>query len=258
MNRTALFAVVLAIGTPALAGAANNTIGSATPSVLGEKHVQQIDAGDAAYYSYFLHQNRSYAAFCWVPTLAGLATGGGVCKVEFRNPSDVKVGKTIDGIPLAEPYPVTGTMAGFTVPTVPVSDPGGFFVRVQVFSSSAQTVGVIVLETTLAAPWYYVNTAYGYESYVEVLNHSNGLANAVVRAYREDGTIAASATLSIPPNGNRCLAVSAMGISLGTGSLTITSEAMPGTLIANVTTLSTLSGISFNAPFVTRMVWSVF
>jgi len=228
---------------------ANSTIGTAQQLALGERRSQVLTSNEVAYFGVSASLNRSYAAFCWLPTLESQIAFSGFCAVEIRDFNDVNVGTANTG----EGFPKGGFGSTFTSTT---SNPS--FIRIVNQAGSTQTATVVVLDTTLASPWYFVSPGAGYDAYVEVRNHSTGTVSVTIRAYAATGVLAGSTTVNLPPNGNTFVQISTLGISSGSGSTTITHNAMPGSIVANTTTLSALTGLSFDSPFTPRMVWSVF
>ncbi len=126
-------------------------------------------------------------------------------------------------------------------------------------AAGAGTMHIVIFETTLFSPWYFVNASSGYEAFVEIQNATDLSVNVTVTAYTAAGTSAGSTSVAIPARGNTALAIgSAFGITAGNGSVQIANNAPPGGVVANVTTLSGTTGLSFDAPASPRMVWSLF
>jgi len=98
----------------------------------------------------------------------------------------------------------------------------------------------------------------GYDAFVEIRNRSTGSVSATVRAYNAAGVIAGSSAVAIPANGNIAVSVASLGVANASGSLTITHNGMPGSIVANATTLSGTTGLSFDAPFTARLSWLMF
>jgi hypothetical protein len=114
---------------------------------------------------------------------------------------------------------------------------------------------VVVIETTLFSPWYFVSNASGYDAFVEIRNNSAQTASGVVvTAYRSDGGPAGSTTITVPANGTALVPVSVLSAD-GFGSVQIAHRGTPEGLAANMTTLSPLTGLSFDSPFTPRMDW---
>jgi len=125
----------------------------------------------------------------------------------------------------------------------------------QSFQASAFSCATIVQETTLFSPWFFREPANGYDGFVEIRNSDTLTATGVVvTAFNSNGTAAGSTTISIPGNGTALVQVSALGVtSTGFGSVRIATPQKPGTIVANLTTLSGVTGLSFDAPFSRRV-----
>lgn len=250
-RRILLIAAFSMLGAVQVAEAANDTISTAWPALLGEKRLESLASSGVGYFRYVLTGGRSYAAFCWPPFIETI----GSCTVEIRDFSDTSVGTSL-GIS-AEPFPASGSIAVFTPANTVTSTV--FFVRVTNNSAATNYINVILIETTLAAPWYFTAPSAGYEAYVEIRNNTARTVNVTVRAYANTGgtTPTNSTTVTVPANGNTAVRVNGdLGIT-GSGSVTLTYDAMPGGVVANVTTLSATTGLSFDAPATPRMVWSI-
>ncbi len=112
----------------------------------------------------------------------------------------------------------------------------------------------IIQETTLFSPWFFREAANGYDGFVEIRNNDRFAADGVVvTAFNSNGVAAGSTTLAIPGNGTALVQVSALGAATGFGSVRIATPQRPGTIVANLTTLSGVTGLSFDAPFSRRM-----
>jgi hypothetical protein len=256
MRVIGLAAGITWISASGIAEAVNNTIGTAVQAVLGEKRSQMLDPGAVGYYGYYLYPDRSYVALCWPASYESSATISDSCSLDFRNIGDVVLAAGFGNISF-EPFPKGGKIATLT----PTGD-SLFFVRVvntTAVPAQTATINLIVMETTLASPWYFVNPAAGYESYVEIRNQSVGATMVTIRAYNSTGTLVGSMTVQLAGNGNTFFRV---GVDLhapaGSGSVTITHLGMPGTVVANTTTLSGMTGLSFDSPFTPRIDGSVF
>ena len=116
----------------------------------------------------------------------------------------------------------------------------------------------MLFDTTLASPWYFISPASGYESFVEIRNQSSSAVNVTVRAYTPAGAVAGSTTVSLPANANTAIAISSLGVTSGSGSVTITHTGLPGSIVANSHHAKRQTGLSFDAPFTARMAWSLF
>src|SRR5262245_13178230 len=108
--RRALPALVFMLMASAAAEAANNTVATAWQAVLGEKRSQVLAQGEVGYYGVFLQPWRSFAAFCWEPTLEDQSAVQGACSIEIRTDADVAFP---NAHPSGEPYPKRGSSVTF-------------------------------------------------------------------------------------------------------------------------------------------------
>ena len=112
----------------------------------------------------------------------------------------------------------------------------------------------IIQETTLFSPWFFREVANGYDGFVEIRNNHGGtISGVVVTVFNSGGAATGATTISIPGNGTALVQVSTLGApATGYGSVRIATPHKPGTIVANITTLSGLTGLSFDAPFSRR------
>lgn len=249
MKRIAAFVLAFAVHTVS-AEAVNNTVGNAIPTALGQVRSMTVAASDLAYWGYTLVPDRSYAGFCWLSGIENASLASGWCHVTLRDLSDNQLATESQS---AEPNPRSG--ASITYQST--SSPTAVFARIQNVVGSPQQINFVLFDTTLASPWYFVTPGV-YDSYVEVRNQSTVSTSVTLRAYTPTGTVAGTSTVSVPGNGSTLITLSSLGISSGSGSATLTHTGMPGTIVANTTTLSATTGLSFDAPFVPRMQWATF
>lgn len=240
------------LGASYPAEAANTSIATAYQAVLGEKRSQTLGAGEAGYYGIVLQPDRSYAAFCWEPSFEGQVQVG-ACGLDVRTSSNVVISTDGGG----EPTPKGGWSVTFYMLH---GNDAIHFLRIanQSPDATTQTVSFMVLETTLASPWFFVSSIGGYDAYVEIRNQSWNPVTLTVTAWTMAPPLRPAKTLMIGPNDTAIVALSSLGIASGSGSLTITHNAMPGTIVANTTSLSATTGLSIEAAFTPRMVWSTF
>jgi len=120
---------------------------------------------------------------------------------------------------------------------------------------TAFTCATIIQETTLFSPWFFREVANGYDGFVEIRNSDTLTANGVVvTAFNSSGAATGSTTISIPGNGTALVTVSSLNApASGFGSVRIATPQKPGTIVANITTLSGTTGLSFDAPFSRRV-----
>jgi len=111
----------------------------------------------------------------------------------------------------------------------------------------------IIQETTLFSPWYFREPANGYDGFVEIRNNNSSPAgDVVVTVFDSSGAATGSNTITIAANGTALVQVSSLGAPVGFGSVRIATPQRPGTIVANLTTLSGMTGLSFDAPFSRR------
>jgi hypothetical protein len=258
--RLQVVAWLFVLGAAANVEALNNTLNTARQGTVGKEESQALAAGEVAYFGYFLYPNRSYAIWCSPATFESSFAAGNFCAVDLRDTADAVILSTAATVQLVtgtEPWPKGGQVLVFTPPG-PFDDTQPYFARVSTASGGAQTFRLMVIETTLSSAWWFVSPASGYDSYVTIRNSTNGTRSVTVRAYNSAGALAGSTTVSVAANGNTLISVGGdLGVPAGTGSVTITHNGLPGSIVANTTTLSGMTGLSFDAPFSPRMNWSM-
>jgi len=231
--------------------AANDTVGTSLQGIVGEKRTQFLGVSGVGYYAYNFTAQRSYVAFCAPSTVEGSGLVYGYCGVDIRNGSDTSVG-TDRRFQQIEPFPKGGGASVYTPTTT-----GQYYVRIN--AVDAGTMTLLVVETTLASPWYFVSPGGGYDSYVEVRNNTAQTIQVTVRAYADSGTLVGSQAVTLGANANTFVRIGAdLGIVSGSGSVTITHDGMPAAVVANTTTLSGLTGLSFDSPFTPRVTYATF
>jgi hypothetical protein len=250
MRRIILGVIVGAAMAWPSTSSAQATLATANPGVLGQGHSVGIAASSAYYLRYRLTANRSYFAVCWQPFSTDQSTD---CGVDIRNGSDVSVSNQTN----IEPFDGNFTLAGGDGDSYLPLTSGDFYVRVDNFGAGAATMNVMVVETTLFSPWWFVASGSGYQAFTEIRNNTAESITVNVRAYSSTGTIAGSTAVAIPANGNTLVSLGTL-TGDGSGSVSITFAGPPASITANTTVLGTSTGLSFDAPFTPRMVWSNF
>jgi hypothetical protein len=113
-----------------------------------------------------------------------------------------------------------------------------------------------VVETTLFCPWFFSGS--GFEAFILVKNTTGAAHTATVTLSSPSGaTVGSPRTGTAPANGSFNLQVSAspptgFGLASANGGVIIAHDGPPGSLIANVTSLSFTSGVSFDTPAAPR------
>lgn len=249
--------LVLVAGMTAPAWSLNDSAANAYELFLGQAHYQSMSATTDYWYKVNLVAGRSYAVYTWGP---------------WADPSVSDLSLDLDL------YQADGTTAAATAyvsdiePRVEAAEGNNaeqrriiptqndcYRIQVQNNSIGAQTVYIMVVETTLFLPWYYVNADYGYDTYIRMRNNTTSSLTALVTAYTAGGAVAGSTSLSIGPNGCSYVPVSSLGVTSGNyGSAQIAHSGGPGAIAANATTMSPITGMAFDSAFTPRMTWSTF
>jgi hypothetical protein len=224
-----------------------SSLATARDAHVGQNRADTIPALATRSYRYRLVAGRSYAAWCWVPG----TDGGGACELFWRDALGVIVGSTDDG----EPAPPGGD----TDAVIPTST-GTYYVEVRNPSGGPAQIRLGVTETTLFSPWFFRSAGSGYDGYIELRNNTGRDVTVTVTAFAGSGTVAGTPLTTIVPAAGTLLVVAGnpvgpdgLGVPDDTyGSVQIAHTAMPGAVVANVTTLSAVTGLSFDAPFSTR------
>jgi hypothetical protein len=245
-------AVLVSVAGPAFAD--NDALVNAYNAHLGELVIDNSAASNVQYYKVDLTAGRSYAAYCWVPSV----DGGSTCQVDWRNGSDVTPAGSLGAVD-SEPY-----TPGMDVDTFIPTASSLHWVRVNTGTAS-QAFHLMIVETTLFSPWYFRSAPSGYEGFIEVKNTTNVAVSVTITAHSNTGTVAGTPmTTSIQANGNLLVPAGAsvasggLGVPDSYGSVSIAHLGMPGAIVANITTLSAATGLSFDAPFTARMkAWPV-
>jgi hypothetical protein len=240
--------------TPARAD--NTTPATALEAVAGEPRSEFIAAAEATtnggpdtmWFGYQLYARRSYRIYCWQP----FVEGGGNCDAHIANATPAIV-STIQISEPASERAFSASSSSYYLPTV-TDTYYGFAENDLVVGA---TTNLVLLETTLFAPWYFVDASNGYDGFIEIRNNTTSTQSATVHVYTSAGALAGSSTVSIPANGTALVQASSLNPS-GFGSVAIAHTAMPGGISANITTLSAITGLSFDAPFGPRAQWERF
>jgi hypothetical protein len=251
MKRVILGVIVGAAMLWPSTSSAQATLATANPGVLGQGHNVGIAASGAYYLRYHLTANRSYFAVCWQPNSTDQLTD---CGIDIRNGSDVSVGLSNNIEPFDGGFTAFGGDGDSYLPTVS----GDYYVRSDNFNAgAAQTVNIIVVETTLFSPWWFNASGAGYAAFTEIRNNTAESITVTIRAYNAAGAVVGTSSPTIAANGNTLVALASL-TGDGSGSVSITFAGPPASISANTTVLGTMTGLSFDAPFTPRMTWSNF
>ena len=254
---------ILLIST-AIATADNTTAGSARPLMLGE--VERTSFSDAPltterWYLVPLVAERSYAVYAWTPGVDPAVQDPDIAAIEFFGDA---LGTPATGVIDTADKEVRVELPGQKQSQASIiPDTGGVhWIRVSTSSTptAAFDVDIVIVETTLFTPFWVVDTSANSSSYIEYRNTTDSAITVVLRAY--DGTglevgVQPPLTLVTPANGSSYIDMEAtMGAPAGFGSAQIAHTGPPGGVVANLTSLSAQSGLSFDTPFVPRMLWT--
>ena len=113
-----------------------------------------------------------------------------------------------------------------------------------------------LVDTTLFGPWWYVDVASGYDTFIEVTNTTANTINIAVAISNPSGTVVGTASGILAGRANAGISVRAItGLVNGNGSVQIAHTGAPGAVAANATALSAVTGLSFDAPLSRRQNW---
>jgi hypothetical protein len=243
-------AVVVASLAASPARAENATIATALDAVIGEERSDFLDAdgtvNSLGHFKYTLAAQRSYRIFCWQPNVEG----GGACEAFILD----SVGTFVSTDSQTEPV-IAGNGLRKSAYFRPATS--GTYYGLIDNDGPAATTQMVLIETTLFSPWYFVSPSSGYDGFIEIRNNTTASQTVTVYVYRDTGTLAGSTSVTIAANGNTLVAASTLNPG-GSGSVGISHTAMPGGISANITTLSATTGLSFDSPFTPREQWNTF
>ena len=255
---TIAVSLILVMGMVAPALAVPNIAANAQELFLGQAFWQGIPAATGYWYKANLTAGRSYCVYAWEPYADPSVSAPSVDMAVYRS----------DGV-----TPASDVYSTDIEPKVENTGPGGnngeqrriipsvndsYRIRVGNNAAAVHTVYVMVVETTLFAPWFFVSPDSGYDGYIEMRNNTSNTLTAVVTAFDPAGGVFGSISINLPANGNAVITATSLGVISSYGSVQIAHNGGPGAICANITTLSSITGLSFDSPFTPRMVWSTF
>lgn len=248
--------LIVVLGIAAPAAAINDTAANARALFLGQAHFQTMTSGANYWYKVNLEAGRSYAVYAWSPYAEvsnNLSLGFSLYRSDGTTTATTVYGSDIEP---SVKYPIAEGSNGDQKRIIPsVTD--SYRIELHNNSANAVSIYVMVVETTLFSPWYYVYPTEGYDAFVEIRNNTTSSLTVVVTAH-DSGGVPLSRSVILPANGNSVITVSSLGVVSGFGSVQISHSGGPGAICANTTTLSPITGLSFDAPFTPRMTWSNF
>lgn len=200
----------------------------------------------------------------------GLIQGKSYCFETFRGNSEYNIdvdltvtlirvsnGSTVISNDGVSGDPAVGDNSRWTRVCVFAPVTGQYYVRLHKCVCATARTGNVqfrVSDTTLNSPWWFVSGASGYDAYIELANTTTVAVSVTVTVRSAAGTTLGTSTASIPAGGNQAFAVSGFGggISAGNGSAQVAHDGPPGAIVGNITTLSAVTGLSFDSPFSPR------
>lgn len=249
--KAAAFAAILGCAVGA-AHAANDTFANRAYSALGVTNTA-VSAPAATnvsrYWTYNLTQGRSYHAYGYL--YWGPDSRGGGCSVSWLDSTGATVSPAGGD---EEPDDFGADGDSLVLPNAPAG-PFEYTVLAIAGGSATQTATCIVrvVETTLFSPWYFRDTGSGYDGFAELKNTTTSPVTVVVNAFLPNGAIAGSTSVAVPANGVALVTTASLGVpASGFGSMSIAHTGKLGAIVANITTISGTTGVSFDAPFTTR------
>jgi hypothetical protein len=155
--------------------------------------------------------------------------------------------------------PVSGFYARNCFIWAPANNSDVAWIKIAPFGGSVPSTRYFrfkIYDTSLVSPWYFVNAATAYNSFIEIANTTRTTVSVRVTVRTPAGAVVgAPQTVNIAGNGNTGLSVAGFGVTSGSGSVQIAHNGAPGAVTANVTALSALEGLSFDAPATRRQGW---
>ncbi|HEY2945634.1 MAG TPA: hypothetical protein VGN09_24590 [Vicinamibacteria bacterium] len=273
------------VSLPLSVQAQNNTAATASTYMMNQGWIN-VNMGAAPntqrWYAYGVVAGRSYCAEGIAektPTATGVGSYDGETSV-FRADGTTLIGRVDDSV--AEPGNSGTGAPGNGVPfnpgrvcyIAPATETNFIRVGNLNFGATVRSYQWRVIETTQFCPWFFSGS--GFEAFILIKNTTNRDVRATVTLRDAAGTVLGTQAGTAPANGSFNLQVSAapptgFGLTAASGSVEIVygptvapgpsftnllSVGAPGSLIANVTTLSFVSGVSFDTPAAPRQDWT--
>lgn len=235
---------------------ADNTIcANALPLIVGSTDTDTLPSSGNIYFKTRLTANRSYIFWVYAPfTDASI----GSPSVDVALFSDIGCTTAALNTSTTEREPLDNiTGADVDQMAIKPATSGTYVFRVNNNIALTYAVQVVVIETTLFSPWWFVGG--NNQAFITLRNNMDATTIATVRIYASNGTICQNVDLSIPANGTNFLRVNdyAACVTSGFGSAAIAFHGPPAGFAANTTVIDAVAGVSFDEPFTPRMVWSI-
>ncbi len=255
LGTTLTLCATLCLTTPSTAQAQNNTCPNADYIFLGEAAQYFTNALTSLYFKTRVTAGRSYAVIAWAP-FQSVGEGGASLTIDIY---DSNTCTTVPlGVNLDDNEPFVFGIEGHTSDhdnIIPATN-GIVYIKVSNTVAAGYSVHVLVIETTLFSPWWFVGGTN--QAFIEIRNNMSMSATAEVTMYQSNGVPCGSTSVNLPGNGNTAVAVRNFGSCSAavSGSAQIAFAGTPGGMTANITTIDAVNGTSFDAPFSPRMVWA--
>ena len=249
-----LFAGLSVTATPSLA--VNDTCANREAILVGSTDNVSIPATSSRFYATRLQAGRSYVMLAWTP-FEDLSEGGGAVSLAlFSDTTCTTLAPGDISIESREPFSNIASADIDAIAVIPTTS-GEFVLRVNNSEARAVSHRIVIYETSLYSPWWF--TGGTNSAFIEMSNRSNLATSVTVTMNTPAGTVCGTTTTSIPANGNTFVVVNDFPacVTAQSGSAQIAFLSTPGTIQANTTTIDGVLGISFDAPFVPRMAWSI-
>ena len=251
------FVMVLALITFAWAtpaSAENTTCANADPLIIGSTDLDTLPSSGNIYFKTRLTAGRSYIFWVYAPFQD---TGEGATSVDLTLFTSTTCAAAAAGTDIAEREPLDN-ITGADVDQLavkPVSS-GTYVLRVNNNVALAYSIQIVAIETSLFSPWWFVGG--NNQSFVTLRNNMDASTSVTLNLYHNNGSICGTETFSLGANDTTFRRVNDFPtcVTAVFGSATIIFWGSPNGVSANTTTIDAVQGISFDAPFNPRMVWS--
>ncbi len=235
-NTTAATAYAFAIGGPA-----------------AEATVNPVGPVDRWYQVGSLVAGRSYCALTQGGVLFNTTDGQNDAVVTVYAPDATTVYATNDDN-LGEPGAYKQARACFILPP---SLTGGGYVKVSGKGASAFNVRMAIVETTLFSNWFFLGGDYSAFTLIRNTTGNFTSVNYTVNWRNSAGTIVATTSGALVPNGSAAINARSFAgaVTAGSGTVEIAHDGSPGAIVATTTVLSGTTGLSFDTIFTGRPTW---
>ena len=238
------------------AGEPNVTAGQARSISIGS--VARTRAGGTTppvWYRVRLFANRSYQISAWpAEHEEGVAVAPLALALFSDDAGTVPAAGVSGGSGVLEATPNQGGDDKPVTVTIQPSVTGVYKIRVQAQPGleAVHDAHLLVRETTMFTPW--TSRAAGFEGVIGLHNNTHAPVSVTLRAFNSAGALqGAGLTLILPPNATDYRFAGEVGVPTGTfAGLVLTHNGAVGAVSGTIITLNPASGVSFDAPFVSR------